>query len=79
MAKTWKKVGTIRKSKTGGLYIKIDTDLNLKAGQSLNLQDPRKSLDSAVGAGRMSAEKAEGIKAKIPDYIRQELFLVEGE
>jgi len=79
MAKEWKKIGTIRKSKSGNLYIKIDVDVNLKTGQALNLQDPRKKLDSAVEAGRMSAGKAEEIKAKIPDYIRQELYLVEGE
>lgn len=77
MANVWKKLGSLRKSQKGGLYIKMDEDVTLKKGQSIQLTDPRKSLDKAVEAGRMSGEKAEGIKAKIPDYIRYDLHLVE--
>lgn len=73
--KEWLKLGTLRKSKAGGLYIKLDADVSLKKDQSVMLKDPRKSLDAAVEAGRMTSEKAEGIKAKIPDYIRYELIL----
>lgn len=75
MAKEWTKLGTLRKSQKGSLYIKLDADVNLKKGQAITLKDPRKSLDAAVEAGRMAADKAEGIKAKIPDYIKYELLL----
>jgi len=75
MANEWKKLGTLRKSQKGSLYIKLDSDVTLKKGQSITLKDPKKSLDAAVEAGRMSAEKAEEIKAKIPDYIKYELLL----
>jgi len=73
---TWTKVGTIRKSKKGGLYLKIDADVTLKKDEVLNMQDPRKKLDDSVAAGRLTEEKAEEIRAKIPDYIRQELYTV---
>lgn len=75
MAK-WTKVGSLRKSQKGGLYIKVDTDANLKKGDALQLKDPRKGLDEAVANGRMSQEKADELKAKIPDYIRYEVTLV---
>jgi len=73
----WKNVGSLRKSQKGGLYIKLTADLNLKTGSTLQLQDPRKSLDSAVAAGRMSEEKAEEIKAKIPEYVKYDIALIE--
>lgn len=76
MAKTFTKVGSLRKSQKGGLYIKLDADVTLKAGESLNLQDPRKSLDEAVAAGRMSEEKAESIKAKIPEYVKYDVISI---
>lgn len=70
----WKKLGSLRKSQKGSLYIKIDEDVTLTKGMSLQLKDPRKSLDAAVENGKMSSEKAEEIKAKIPDYIRYEVI-----
>lgn len=71
----WKKIGSLRKSQKGSNYLKIDSDTNLKKGDVVQLQDPRKSLDAAVAAGRMSAEKAEEIKGKIPEYVRYDLVL----
>lgn len=76
MAK-WTKVGTLRKSKAGGLYIKVEGDVTLKKDSSLNLQDPRKKIDQAVAAGRMSADEGEGRKAKVPEYIKYEVYSVE--
>lgn len=74
MSKEWKKVGSIRKSKDGKLYMKVDMDVTLKTGESLQIRDPRKSLDEAVSAGRLSAEKAEEYKSKIPEFIRHEII-----
>lgn len=73
---TWTKVGTLRKSKKGGTYMKIDTDVSLKKDDILNVQDPRKKLDESVEAGRLTEEKADEIRAKIPDYIMREVYLV---
>lgn len=76
MAK-WTKVGAVLKSKKGSLYIKIDTDVSLKKGMNLTLQDPRKKLEESVAAGRLTEEKAEEYRTKIPDFVRQDIFLVE--
>jgi sulfite reductase beta subunit-like hemoprotein len=75
MSSAWKKIGSLRKSQKGSNYLKIDNDVTLKKGDVVQLQDPRKSLDAAVAAGRMDSEKAEGIKAKIPEYIKYDLVL----
>lgn len=78
MAK-WNKIGSLRKSEKGSLYLKIDSDASLKKGQSLQLMDPRKSIDRAVENGKMTSDQAEERKAKIPEYVRYEAFLVTEE
>lgn len=70
----WKKVGAVLRNKKGsGNYIQIqlkDKDGNgpdtvtLKHGQSLQLFDPRKSKF-------MTEERL----AKLPDYVRMEVFI----
>lgn len=72
----WNKIGSVRKSKSGGLYIKVDKAVTLKEGQSLQLQDPRKSIQTSIENGKLSQEKGEEMLAKLPDYIRQDVFLV---
>jgi hypothetical protein len=72
----WNKIGSVRKSKSGGLYIKVDKAVTLKEGQSLQLQDPRKSIQASIENGKLSQEKGEEMLAKLPDYIRQDVFLV---
>lgn len=71
----WRKIGSMRKSKTGGTYIKIDEDVTLSKDAVIQVQDPRKKLDEAVESGRLTSEKAEAIRAKIPDYILRDLVL----
>lgn len=73
--KKWPEVGSLLKSKAGGLYIKFKEDVTIKAGSTLMLQNPRTRLDEAVAAGRMDAEKAEEIKAKIPEYVKYNVIL----
>ena len=58
------------------MYIKVAADVALKKDSALQIQDPRKKLDEAVTAGRMDAEKADALKAKIPDYIRYDVYSV---
>lgn len=69
----WTKVGTVMKRKDGnGTYLKIDlrrgkeelAELLLKSGMILNIQDPRKR-----------AGITEEQLAKIPDYVKAELYL----
>lgn len=73
---SWAKVGTLRKSKlNGGFYIKVDNDVTLTKDSTLSVQDPRKKLQESVAAGRLSAEKAEEMAAKIPEYIRYEIYV----
>lgn len=76
MAEQWKKVGTLRKSAKGGLYIKVEGDVSLAKDSVLQLQDPRKKLQQAVEAGRMTKEAADERTGKIPEYIRYEIYVV---
>lgn len=76
MAK-WKKIGSLRKSKKGGLYIKLDESISLQKDTSLTLQNPRESVDRLVSSGKITAQEGETRKSKIPDYIRYEVFLIE--
>ena len=77
MAKKWTKVGTIRETKAGGKAIKLDADFNGKAGMYLQVQDPRKKLEDSVNSGRLPETKAEELLSKIPDYILEEIYLVQ--
>lgn len=87
------KVGAVMKRKDdGSTYIKFSKDIknpgNLQAlasalakagdgGLYLNVQNPRTSLDEAVQMGHLTADVAETMKAKIPDYVLFELILSE--
>jgi hypothetical protein len=75
MAK-WVKLGTIRKSKKGSLYIKVDNDVKLLKNSALQIQDPRKKIKDQVASGKLTEAQGEERLSKIPEYIRQEIFLV---
>jgi len=78
-------VGSVLKSKTAGTpdYIKIKTDVTLKAGTVLRLENKAqqlKNLDEAVEKGRLGEDIAEKIRAninKIPDFVRFEVVQLE--
>jgi hypothetical protein len=72
---SWKKVGSLRKSKNGGFYLKFDESVSVKKDSTLTLLDPRKSLETSVANGKLTQEKADEIAGKIPDYIRYEVFV----
>jgi hypothetical protein len=59
----WDKIGTIMKGKKGN-YLKITKTVTLKEGQNLQIFDPRKSKF-------MTEERL----AKLPEYVRAEVFL----
>ena len=73
----WKKIGSLRKSKDPNKdnYIKIDANVSLISDDIIYVQDPRKRLDKAVAAGKLEADAAAEMKAKVPDYILRELVL----
>ena len=75
MAEAWKKLGSVRKGKNGGNYIKLDGPVNLLADDVIQLQDPRKKLQESAAAGRITEEQAAEWSAKIPDYVRFDLVL----
>jgi len=72
----WLKVGTIRKSKKGSLYLKVESDVKLTKDAALQIQDPRKKIKDQVAAGKLEEAKGEERLSKIPEYIRQEVYLV---
>lgn len=72
---SWKKVGSLRKSDKGDFYIKIDDTVTLEKGQSIQVQDPRKRIKTAVEAGKLSKEVGEEMLGKIKEYIRYELVI----
>lgn len=75
MSEAWKKLGSVRKGKNGGNYIKLDGPVTLGPDDVIQLQDPRKKLTESAAAGRITEEQAAEWAAKIPDYIRYELVL----
>lgn len=77
MAAKWNKIGSLRKSPKGSLYIKVDSDVKLTKGMNLSLQDPRKSVSRLLESGKITETQAEERLSKIPEYIRQDVFLVE--
>ena len=73
--KQWKQIGSINESKKGKFYIRLTEEVSLGPDTNVMLQDPRTELDASVEAGRISAEKAEEIKAKIPSFVIYNLVL----
>lgn len=71
----WKKIGSIRKSEKGDLYIKIDDAVSLTKGSVMQIQDPRKRIAEAKERGKLSAEVADEMLSKVPDFIRYEIVL----
>ncbi len=72
---SWKRIGSLSKSKSGSLYIKVTEEVTLEKDSALMLQDPRKKLEASVAAGRLSEEKAAEIAAKIPEFVKYEVYV----
>ena len=77
MSNQWKQVGQVLADKKDSkkFYLKVKEGVTLNAGDILQLQDPRKKLTESVEAGRLSNEKAEEIRAKIPSYVKYDVVL----
>lgn len=85
MSKFRRVIGSVVKSKETGKsdYIKINQDITLKKGQTLSLQSAKSQLESlqaAVKAGKLQADYAEELIAKverIPEFVRFEIVSLE--
>jgi hypothetical protein len=73
----WKKVGSIRKSKKGNLYIKFDSDVTMTKDSVLQIQNPRDKVQALMKSGKLSEQEGNERLAKIHEYIRQEIYLVD--
>lgn len=86
-SKGWPKIGSVRKSKSGGFYIKLDDlgeddtlTLNMDGEERvlvkddiIQLESPSDEIDRLVEKDVISAEKGEERKAQVPDYIKYRL------
>lgn len=78
------KVGSVLKSKNEGEpdYIKIDSDVVLKKGDTLSLESKKSklaSLEKNIENGKLSGELADKIREgieKIPTFVRFEIIKV---
>lgn len=78
------KVGSVLKSKDPSQmdYIKIDTDVMLKKGDTLSLESKKSrlaGLEKNVEAGKLSTEIADKIREgieKTPEFVRFEIIKV---
>jgi len=70
-------LGTVRKSEKGGFYIKFDTDINIKKGESISLYSKKDNLDNLEKNKEKLSEEAyqkafERIE-KTPEWVKFEL------
>jgi hypothetical protein len=78
------KIGSILKSREEGKpdYIKIDTDIVLKKGDSLSLESKKSklaSLEKNIENGKLSGDLADKIREgieKMPEFVRFEIVKV---
>lgn len=77
-------VGQVLKGKDGGSdYIKIDNDVSLKKGQTLQLESKTallERLESANNAGKISEDYYQKQKERVektPDFVRFSIVLVD--
>ena len=62
-------IGTINKSKKGKLYIKVDKDFSVKAGDILNLKSKKEEIQSSADAGKITQERADELMKKL-EFIK---------
>lgn len=62
--------GTLKKAKSGSLYIEVDQDMNFAKGEKLFLKTPAADIDGLVERGFIQADVAEERKAKVPEFIK---------
>jgi hypothetical protein len=70
----WKKVASVNDSKYGGYTLKIEADCELREGEYLTMKKPVDDLNSLVEKGIITEEQAEERLAKIPDFVKYNVY-----
>jgi hypothetical protein len=79
MSKEWiNDIGTINKSKSGNLYIKIDKDFTVKQGQRLILKNKKEEILNSVDAGKITEERGQELIEKL-HFIKYSIHLPPNE
>lgn len=79
MANKWNKVGAIKKSQKGNLYIDVSSNVTLAMGQRLQLQNPRDSIKKLQANGKIDEATMNERLAKLPEFVKYDVFLVTEE
>lgn len=83
MAKTFKRVGQMLKSKGGKYYLKFENQENepitIESGDALMLQKPDEQIDRLVELGKITSDEGEAKKAKVPGFVKFNVIQVSGE
>jgi hypothetical protein len=69
----WQKVGSVLKARKGGFYIKVEAQI--PAGSSLQMKCPREEVNFFLQRGTIDEAEAEKRLAKIPDFVKYNLYL----
>jgi hypothetical protein len=69
----WEQVGSIRKGEDGSLYMKVEKDI--PAGRSVQLKKPVDEIQRKVQMGWITQDEANERIAKVPEYIKFDLYL----
>jgi hypothetical protein len=80
--KRYIKLGAIMKGKEGGLYIKLDDNIDtlnvngeLVKGKFINLEKPEAKYKRMLEAGVMEEAEYEEKVNKIPDFVKYEVVI----
>jgi len=79
MANKWNKVGAIKKSQKGNLYVDVTANVSLSLGQRLQLQNPRDSIKKLASTGKITEEVMNERLEKLPEFVKYDVFLVTEE
>jgi len=79
----FKKVGAILEKKDGGVYLKFDTEFDVKGltlngvpVKSIQIEDPTAKFDRMVASGKMSEADADEAAAKVPSFVLFEVQII---
>ncbi len=64
------RVGSLKKAKSGSLYIEVEQDMNFTTGDRLYLKTPQEDIDGLAQRGFITQDEAEVRKGKVPEYVR---------
>ena len=72
---SWKRIGQIKESKAGNLYMSFEEEVTLNKDTNVILQDPRDFVDRELESGKIDEEEANAKRSKIPSFVLYNLVL----